>query len=151
MPLTDKAIRSAKPRAKPFKLSDSGGVFLLVQPTGSKWWRYKYRFAGKEKLLARGSYPLVHLKEARERHFQARKALDAGNDPSQAKREAKRIAAIQYENTFEVMAREWHQNRLSKWTPDHAGRILKRMEADIFPKLGSRPIADITASDLLVV
>ena len=151
MALTDKAIRNAKPKAKPFKLSDGGGLFLLVQPSGSKWWRYKYRIAGKEKLLALGSYPLVGLKEARDRHFHARKALDAGNDPSQVKREAKRIAAIKYENTFEVMAREWHQNRLSKWTPSHAARILKRMEADIFPKLGSRPIADITASDLLGV
>jgi integrase len=151
MALTDKAIRNAKPQAKPFKLADGGGLFLLVQPSGSKWWRYKYRFAGKEKLLALGSYPLVNLKEARERHFLARKALDAGNDPSQVKREAKRIASIKYENTFEVMAREWHQNRLSKWTPSHAARILKRLEADIFPKLGSRPIADITASELLWV
>jgi integrase len=149
MPLTDKAIRNAKPRAKPFKLSDGGGLFLLVQPSGSKWWRYKYRFGGKEKLLALGSYPVVNLKEARERHFQARKALDAGNDPSQVRREAKRIAAIKYENTFELMAREWHQNRIAKWTPDHAARILRRMEADIFPKLGHRPIADITASELL--
>ena len=91
MPLTDVKVRNAKPEAKPYKLSDGGGLFLLVQPAGGKWWRYKYRFAGKEKLLALGSYPDVSLSDARERHSQARKALAAGNDPSEVKKEAKRL------------------------------------------------------------
>jgi integrase len=151
MSLTDKAIRNAKPRAKPYKLSDSGGLFLLVQPSGSKWWRYKYRFAGKEKLLALGSYPAVSLQEARERHFHARKALDMGSDPSEKKQVAKRLAVLKSENSFEAIAREWHQNQLAKWTPRYSASVIKRIEADIFPKIGSRPIADISASELLGV
>src|SRR5476651_316168 len=97
MSLTDIAVRNAKPRAKPFKLSDGGGLFLLVQPTGGKWWRYKYRFAGKEKLLALGAYPDVSLADARERHAQARKVLAAGNDPGEAKKEAKRLVLLKHE------------------------------------------------------
>src|ERR1700677_4117946 len=99
MPLTDTAIRKAKSKEKPFKISDSGGLYLLVQPSGSKWWRYKYRFAGKEKLLALGAYPDVSLVDARERHSQARKALAAGNDPGEVKKEAKRLTAFKGGNT----------------------------------------------------
>jgi hypothetical protein len=95
VPLSDTAIRKAKPRSRPFKLSDGGGLFLLIQPSGSKWWRFKYRFAGKEKLLALGSYPEVSLAEAREKHFMARKALAAGTDPSGVKQEAKRLVVAQ--------------------------------------------------------
>jgi len=151
MSLTDKAIRNAKPKTKPFKMSDSGGLFLLVQPSGSKWWRYKYRFAGKEKLLALGSYPTVSLQEARARHHDARKILDSGNDPSEEKQEAKRRVLLKSENSFEAIAREWHQNQIQKWSPRYSAGVIKRMEADILPKLGPRPIADISASELLGV
>jgi integrase len=151
MPLTNTEIKNIKPKPKPFKLSDAGGLFLLVQPTGSKWWRYKYRFAGKEKLLALGSYPDVSLADARERHAQARKVLAAGNDPAAVKKEAKRLVIQKHENTFEVVAREWHQNRLNKWTPEHAKKILRRLELNVFPKIGRDPIADITTQDLLSV
>jgi integrase len=149
--LSDVTIRSAKPKSKPFKLSDSGGLFLLVQPSGGKWWRYKYRFAGKEKLLALGSYPEVTLADARERHLQARKLLSAGKDPSQIKQEAKRQAILSSQQTFEAVALEWHKGRLHNWTETHAKKVLKSFAADVFPKLGSRPIAEITASELLAV
>ena len=109
MPLTDVQVRNAKPQDKPVKLSDGGGLFLLLQPAGGKWWRYKYRFLGKEKLLALGSYPDVSLAEARERHVHARKALAAGSDPSEVKKEAKRILLLKHENNFEAIAREWYE------------------------------------------
>lgn len=114
MPLTDTTIRNAKPKNKPYKLSDGGGLFLQVQPGGGKWWRYKYRFVGKEKLLALGAYPDVSLAEARERHSQARKALAAGIDPSEVKKEAKRLTILKSENTFETIAREFCENRKHK-------------------------------------
>src|ERR1700690_1218465 len=116
MPLTDTAIRKAKSKEKPFKISDSGGLYLLVQPSGSKWWRYKYRFAGKEKLLALGSFPDVGLAEARDLHYQARKTLAAGHDPSEARKEAKRQVAIKSENDFEAIAREYHGQHLHEWS-----------------------------------
>jgi len=151
MSLTDTAVRNAKPLAKPFKLADGGGLFLLVQPTGGKWWRYKYRFLGKEKLLALGSYPDVSLAQAREHHAQARKALAAGNDPNEVKKEAKRAAQLNSENTYEAVAREWHEHFKHKWTPGYADAAINRLQNHIFPKLGQRPIADITAPELLSV
>ncbi|MEQ1706211.1 MAG: integrase arm-type DNA-binding domain-containing protein [Rickettsiales bacterium] len=151
MPLTNISIQKTKPQSKPTKLFDGGGLYLLIQPSGGKCWRYKYRFAGKEKLLAFGTYPEVSLAEARERHAQARKALSAGNDPAEVKKEAKRLTQLKSENTFESIAREWHENRKHSWTPKHAQQIMTRMEANLFPKLGSRSIADINAPDLLAV
>src|ERR1700689_3057962 len=109
MSRTDAAVRTAKPKDKPYKLTDGDGMFLYVHPSGSKYWRLKYRFAGKEKLLALGVYPEVGLADARERRAQARKALAAGNDPAELKKEAKRLASIKSENTFETVAREWHE------------------------------------------
>lgn len=151
MPLKDVQVRNAPLKAKPYKLFDGGGLFLLVQPTGGKWWRYKYRFAGKEKLLALGAYPDVGLADARKYHAQARKALAAGNDPGEVKKEAKRLTVLKGENTFEVVAREWHKSRKHGWTESYAGKVLKSLEADVFPKLGDRPIADISTPELLSV
>ena len=149
--LSDAAVRNAKAKSKSYKMSDGDGLFLLVMPTGSKYWRLKYFFAGKEKLLALGVYPEVSLGDARERRAQARKVLAAGNDPGEAKKEAKRLIYQKQANTFEVVTREWHQNRASKWTPLYAKKTLKRLETHVFPKLGTRPIADITAHELLSV
>jgi integrase len=149
--LSDAATRNAKPKTKSYKVSDGDGLFLLVMPNGSKYWRLKYFFAGKEKLLALGVYPDVSLADARERRTQARKLLAAGNDPCEAKKEAKRLIIQKHENTFEVIAREWHQNRLVKWSPAHAKKILKRLEAHVFHRIGHRPIADITTHELLSV
>lgn len=149
--LSDAAVRNAKPKTKPYKMSDGDGLFLLVMPSGSKYWRLKYFIAAKEKLLALGVYPEVTLSDARERRMQARKVLAAGNDPSEVKRQAKHAIIQKHENTFEIVAREWHQNRLAKWTPPHAKKVLKRLETHVFNRIGTRPIADITTSDLLAV
>ena len=151
MPLTDAAIRKAKPKEKAYKLSDAGGLFLWVQPSGGKWWRYKYRHAGKEKSLALGAYPDVSLAEARERHSQARKMLSAGKDPADAKREAKRLAILKSENSFEALAREWCENRRHSWVTNYGEAMLTRLERNVFPKLGTRPIAEITAPEFLSV
>ncbi len=151
MALSDARIRNAKPRTKPYKISDGDGLFLLVTSSGSKYWRFKYRYADKEKLLSLGVYPEISLSDARERRAQARKVLAAGSDPSDARKEAKRLVVLKSENAFEVIAREWHENRRHKWVPKYAGDVIRRMEADVFPKLGSRPIDDISASELLTV
>lgn len=151
MRLSDTAIRKAKPKEKPFKLTDGGGLFLLVQPSGSKWWRYKYRFGGKEKLLALGSYPETGLLNARKRHLQAREDLAAGKDPGEAKRSAKRHASIKAQNNFESIAREWLEKSSNKWSPNYADDVKKRLENHIFRKLGHRPLADIATTDILDV
>lgn len=149
MPLTDTALRSAKPKDKPYKLADGGGLYLLIKTNTGKYWRLKYRFAGKEKVLALGVYPDVTLADARERRSDARKALAIGNDPGEAKKEAKRLTILNAENSFEAIAREWHEKRCHMWTPKYSGKIIRCLEADVFPKLGSRPIADIKAPELL--
>ncbi len=147
--LTDIAIRTAKPREKAFKLYDGGGLYLWVQTSGSKWWRYKYRFGDKEKLLALGTYPEVSLAEARGKHAIARKKLAANIDPNDAKKEEKRAALLNSENSFESVAREWHKTKSHGWEPRYSSFIIKRLEGDIFPKLGSRPIKDISPPELL--
>lgn len=149
--LSDTAVRNAKPKTKPYKMSDGEGLFLLITPSGAKYWRLKYFFAAKEKLLALGVYPDVALADARERRAQARKVLANGNDPGEAKKEAKRLIIDKHAHTFEVVAREWHQNRLAKWTPLYAKKTLKRLETHVFTKLGTRPIADIATHELLSV
>ena len=151
MSLSDAKVRNAKPRPKQYKIADGEGLFLLIMPNGSKYWRLRYFFADKEKLLALGVYPDVTLADARDRRSQAHKALAAGNDPGEVRREAKRAVIQKHENTFESVAREWHQNRLSKWTPEHAKKILKRLETHVFNRIGTHPIADITTADLLSV
>ena len=149
MPLTDVAIRSAKPQAKVFKLFDSGGLHLLITPTGGKWWRWKYRFGGKEKGLSFGIYPDVTLKMAREKRDNARQQLGAGIDPGEARKAVK--VAQAGTKSFEAIAREWHAKFSSGWVASHGDRILRRLENDIFPWLGKRPIAEIKASELLTV
>ncbi len=149
MPLNDLLIRNAKPLAKAYKLSDEKGLFLLVHPNGSRYWRYKYYFGGKEKLLALGVYPEVKLAEARDKRDRARKFLDEHIDPSIAKRTAKNAAILGAENTFEIVAREWHLKFLPNWTEGHANRIITRLENDIFPWIGKRPVDEVTAPELL--
>jgi integrase len=151
MPLTDIAVRSAKPTDKPQKLADGGGLFLLVTPTGGKWWRLKYRFEGKEKLLSLGTYPDTSLKDAREKRDHARKQLASGIDPSENRKAAKAARADQSANSFEVIAREWYAKQASNWVPSHGEKIIRRLERDIFPWIGNRPIAGITAPELLSV
>ena len=153
MPLTDSTIRNAKPgitpagkpTAKPYKMGDAGGLYLEVTPSGGKLWRLKYRFGGKEKRLALGAYPVVTLKAARERAIEARRLLADGVDPAQAK--AKAAGA----HSFEAVAREWHAKFAPTWTAAHAARIITRLELNVFPWIGARPIAEITAPELLAV
>jgi integrase len=151
MPLTDTAIRNAKPKPdkKQLKLFDSRGLFLLVSPSGGKWWRLRYRFNGKEKQVSLGVYPDVSLQDARERRDQARKLLANGVDPSENRKALKAAKAERAANSFEVVAREWHRKYSERWTPGHGDRILRRLERDIFPWLGDRPVADIDAPELL--
>lgn len=149
MPLSDIAIRRAKSEPKPYKLSDGDGLFLLVQPNGAKWWRFKYYFEGKEKSLSLGVYPDVGLADARERRSESRKQLAHGQNPSQVRQDDKRHVVLKNTHTFEAVAREWHKSRLNKWTPLHAGKIMRAFEIDIFPTLGARPISEIKAFDLL--
>lgn len=150
MPLTNTAILNAKPTDKPRKLADEKGLFLLVHPNGSKYWRLKYRFGGREKLLALGVYPEVTLAEARQRRDDARKLLANGADPGETKKATKAAGADKTANSFEIVAREWWQSKKQPTLSEgHATRILRQLELDIFPWIGRKPIADITAPDLL--
>jgi len=151
MPLTDTEIKNTKPGTKPIKLFDGGGMFLLVTPAGKRWWRLKYRFAGKEKLLALGVYPEVTLAAARKRREEARDKLLAGIDPSEAKKVEKRTALLNAENSFEAVARDWLEERKSVVEPTQHVKTLARMENDVFPWLGKRPITEIDAPEILAV
>jgi integrase len=147
--LTDTNIRKAKPRVKSFKLFDGGGLYLEVNPAGGKWWRWKYRHAGKEKRLSLGVYPDVSLKSARAKRDAARRQLAAGIDPGHARR-LEKIARAGAES-FEAIAREWHAKFSPGWVASHGDRIMRRFESDLFPWLGTRPIAAIKAPELLAV
>lgn len=149
MPLSDTTIRSTKPAAKPQRLFDGGGLYLEVSPAGGKLWRLKYRHGGKEKRLALGAYPDTGLKDAREKRDAARKLLAAGVDPGEQRKAEKAAGEERAANSFEVIAREWHAKQSATWVELHASRIMLRMENDIFPWLGRRPIADITAKEFL--
>ncbi len=151
MPLTDIAIRKAKPTDKPYKLADADGLYLLVSPNGGKYWRFKYYFVGKEKLIAFGTYPEVSLIEAREKRIAARKLLANSTDPNSQRKEAKRKLVYGIQNNFEAVAKEWFETNKPKWVPDHAARLWRRVEANILPELGDRPIAEIKPLELLEV
>lgn len=162
MPLTDTAIRNAKAGKKPLKLFDGGGLFLLVTPTGGKWWRLKYRFGGKEKLLSLGTYPDVPLAGrkdkagnwidgARERRDRARTLLAGGVDPGAARKAEKAAVGAAAASSFEAVAREWHKKRAGAWASATADTKLARLEADVFPEIGQRPIAELVAPELLKV
>ncbi|WP_168562379.1 integrase arm-type DNA-binding domain-containing protein [Rhizobacter sp. SG703] len=151
MPLTDTAIRNAKSAPKPVKMFDAGGLFLLVQPTGSKLWRLKYRFGGKEKLLALGAYPEVGLRDARTRRDRAREQLANDEDPGQLRKIDKLLKRTAADNAFESVARAWWQNWKADKTERHADQVLRRLEADVFPDLGALPLSSITAPLLLSV
>ena len=149
MPLSDTAVRNAKLKDKPYKLTDGEGLYLLVKPNGGKYWRFKYLYVGKEKLLALGTYPEISLGEARDKRQAARKLVADGTDPGTEKKEAKRRLAYNVENSFQVVAKEWHETNKPKWRPDHAAGQWRRLELHMLPAIGDRPIAEIKALDLL--
>ncbi|WP_426054734.1 tyrosine-type recombinase/integrase [Janthinobacterium sp. PSPC2-1] len=149
MPLTDVKIKSFKPGAKPYKLYDERGLFLIVTPTGGKWWRFKYRFDNKEKLLSLGIYPEIGLRDARDRRDEARKLLAHSIDPGLHRKAQKMLKQAQAANSFEAVAREWHAKYAPTWAEHHGDRILRRLERDIFPWIGNRAIAEISAPEVL--
>lgn len=169
MPLTDPAIRNAKPKAKPYRLHDEKGLYLEVAPSGGKWWRFKYRIGGKEKRLSLGVYPDTPLADktkretdaggkevvrvvavgARTKRDEARALVAEGIDPGVNRKAIKTARADRAANSFEVVAREWFDKQSATWVESHGGRILKRLERDIFPWLGARPISEITPPELL--
>lgn len=151
MALNDAKVRKAKPESKQYKLGDAGGLFILIHPNGSKYWRWRYRFAGKQKTLALGVYPVVTLAAAREARTAAAAQLADGLDPSAMRKIEKVQTAERAENTFEVVSREWHVKHEPTWAESHSKRIIARLEQHVFPWLGTRPIADIKAPELLTV
>lgn len=167
MPLTDTAIRNAKPSPKPYKLFDERGLFLIVTPSGGKWWRFRYRFGGKEKLLSLGIYPDIPLasrtikdaeigktrkiKGARELRDDARELLAQGIDPGENRKAQKATKQNRAANSFEVVAREWYAKYGPSWSQAHGERIIRRFERDVFPWIGGSPIPDVAPSDLLSV
>ncbi|HDR9002602.1 TPA: tyrosine-type recombinase/integrase [Burkholderia vietnamiensis] len=151
MPLTDVAVRAAKPREKSYKLADGQGMYLEIMPNGSKYWRLKYRIDGKEKRMALGVYPAVTLLAARKARDEIKDQLRAGLDPSHEKKRVKAQRSLDRENSFEPIAREWHQQKKGAWSERHADRIMKLLERELFPAIGARPIAEIMAPELLAV
>jgi len=149
MPLSDTAVRMAKLRPKTYKLSDSAGLYLEVAPNGSRYWRLKYRFAGKEKRVALGVYPVVTLARARADALEARRILYDGIDPAMRKKEREREARLAAANSFESVARDWHAVMRPKRTERHAHDVIESLEKDIFPILGARPIAELKALEIL--
>jgi len=150
MPLSEVKVRNAKPQGSAFKLFDGGGLFLFVTPSGGKLWHFKYRFDNKEKKLAFGTYPEISLTDARQRRDEARRQVAHGIDPG-AVRKAQKQAETSETETFEVIAREWHTKFTPTWTPGYAITIMGRLERDCFPWIGTRPITQIKASELLTV
>ncbi len=149
MRLTDTALRNAKPKEKRYKLFDGRGLYLEVSPQGGKWWRLKYRFGGKEKRISLGVYPEVSLKDARSRRDDARKLLANNVDPGEHRKAVKRVERAVTEDTFEAVAREWFAKYKPTWVPSHAERIIRRLERDLFPAIGTRPTREINAPELL--
>lgn len=149
--LTAIAIRNAAPNSKPLKLFDGGGLFLQVMPNGSRYWRLKFRHAGKEKLLALGVYPEVTLAEARQRRDKARAAIRDGRDPSAERKVAKRNAKLSAANTFEGVAREWLTAQKKTLTASTYDKALRTLEVNAFPWIGARPMTEIDAPELLAV
>ncbi|MGA3281604.1 MAG: integrase arm-type DNA-binding domain-containing protein [Smithella sp.] len=150
VPLSDMKVQKAKSKDKNVTLFDGGGLFLLVTPSGGKLWRFKYRYNGKEKLLAFGSYPEISLFDARRSRDDARRLLANNIDPG-AVRKAQKQAKTELTETFEIIAREWHARYAPTWKPRHAEGLITRLQRDVFPYLGARPIKEIKAPELLTV
>ena len=153
MPLTATKVKQTKPKKKPFKLSDGGGLYLLVQPKGSKYWRLAYRYAAKQKTLALGTYPQISLSNAREKRDEAKQYLGKGIDPSNlmSKKVRKRSEIKNQENSFEAVAKEWHELQKNGWSESHAVRVLSSLKNEAFSDIGSIPIQDVTAPHVLAI
>lgn len=151
MKLTARQVETAKPKDKPYKLTDGAGLYLLVNTNGSRYWRLKYRYAGKEKLLSIGTYPDISLADARTKRGEAKKLLANGGDPSEEKQVEKQAKIAAVNNSFKLIALEWHEHKRPNWSKGYAEDILEYLKKDIFPYLGKRPITDIKPKDMLDV
>jgi integrase len=149
--LTELGLRKAKPSSKPKKFSDGGGLFLLLHPSGSKYWRMKYRFMGKEKLFAIGLWPEVSLIAAREKRNEAKQLLKSGKDPSAAKKNLKLSQRVAQSNTFGSVTEEWLEVKQKEWKSPYFDDVRSSIEIHLLPDLGQRPIEDITSSEILSV
>jgi len=149
MNLTDIQCRTAKPKDKSYKIFDGGGLYLEVMPRGSKLWRLKYYFLGKEKRISFGAYPLISLSEAREEREKSKKLLHKDIDPSIDRKLLKAHSTRNAENTFKVIALEWHNQNVDRWSDNYAKKVLKGLELNVFPFIGHRPITDIKPPELL--
>ena len=149
MALTDIRVRNATPRTQAYKLSDGGGMYLLVAANGARYWRLDYRFGGKRRTLALGVYPVVTLANARSRREAARVCLADNRDPSVIKKQTARAIRYATENTFKDVAGEWIESQRNRLSPRYRALLLSRLEADIFPYIGTRPVGDIDAPELL--
>lgn len=151
MPLTDTAVKKAKPGPRPMKLSDGKGMYLLVNPTGSKLWRWKYRVLGKENVMALGAYPDVSLAQARDSLDKARKLRASGADPVAQRKADRKASLTAAENSFETVARKWWVHWKPARTEQHAGQVMRRFETNVFPYIGSRPVSEIQAPELVAM
>lgn len=151
MPLNDMQIRRAKPEAKAYTLGDGQGLSLLIEPNGSKSWRFRYRFAGKPKMISLGVYPMITLADARSRRDDARKLVAEGKNPSEIRKEQKIALQTESESAFEKIATEWHQMKSAKWSEGYASDIMEAFQNDIFPYVGTRPVGEIKPLELLNV
>lgn len=151
MPLNDMQIRRAKPEAKAYTLGDGQGLSLLIEPNGSKSWRFRYRFAGKPKMISLGVYPTITLADARSRRDDARKLVAEGKNPSEVRKEQKIALQTESESAFEKIATEWHQMKSTKWSAGYASDIMEAFQNDIFPYVGTRPVGEIKPLELLNV
>lgn len=151
MLLTDIQIRKAKPKDKAYTLNDGNGLSLLIEPNGSKGWRFRYRFAGKPKMISFGVYGQISLADARRKRDEAKKQLSDGIDPSDARKSEKITQKYAAENTFKAVAMEWHTSKCSTWSKGYASEILRCFENDVFPFIGSRPIDQLAPLELLAV
>jgi len=151
MKLNARQVDAAKPREKAYKLADGAGLYLEVVPSGSRYWRMKYRFNGKEKRMAFGVYPAVSLAQARALRDEAKKKLAMGIDPSFAKKEEKLVRDVQLNNTFQAVALEWHGTKVSRWSEGYASDIIEAFNKDIFPYIGQQPVNEIKPLVLLNV
>jgi hypothetical protein len=148
MPLSDVAIRSAKPATKPLKMSDGGGLYLLLNPTGSRWWRLDYRFGGKRKTLSMGTYPDTGLKDARQRRDAARRLIANNVDPGEHRKAEKAAGSGRSANSFEVVAREWLALKQREWTSGQYEKEQGRLENHAFPWIGSLPVSDVGVAQI---
>lgn len=151
MALTDLAIKKLKAEGKPVKVADEKGLFLLIKPTGAKLWHWKYRFLGKEKLMALGNNPDVSLAQARDKREEGRELLAAGVDPMDRRREVKVARQIAMEDSFEAVARKWWDSWKTARSSRHADYVKRRLEGDVFPIIGHRPVAQFEAPELVAM